>query len=220
MSTDNLIHFVESSFSSYRTCALFESDEFTVSRELRNLYPTLINEYTEYTKRNAPRPIQQLSEVQRDLTGDQNSWKAVFLYGYRQQLAPYHGFFEQTLKFVKGHSKVVNAFFSVLEPGTRLPIHTGKYSGLLRAQLCLMTPPSGDFGLEVDGRLVDVPLGEVRVFDDTYPHCAWNMTETPRVVFIVDFMRPLPFHLHMLNRVGLWLIGRSEYVKGIKRNLN
>lgn len=219
MSTASIVAFIEKRFGPYRKQAVFGTDEFDLSKELQCLYPTLINEYSDYVSNHSLKPIQEYSDVQRDLTGKQQSWKAVFLYGYGQKLGKYDGFFSKTLAFAKGNSRVVNAFFSVLEPGAELPIHTGKYSGLLRAQLCLMSPTSGDFGLEVEGNKVDVPIGQVRIFDDTFPHRAWNRTEQPRVVFIVDFLRPLPFHLHVLNRLGVWLIGRTDYVKGVKRKL-
>lgn len=38
-------------------------------------------------------------------------------------------------------------------------------------------------------------------FDDSYVHEVWNDSDSPRVVLFVDFLRPLPFPLSLLNRM-------------------
>jgi aspartyl/asparaginyl beta-hydroxylase (cupin superfamily) len=41
------------------------------------------------------------------------------------------------------------------------------------------------------------------VFDDTHEHEAWNDTPAPRAVLFVDFVRPMPGILGLVNRAVL-----------------
>jgi beta-hydroxylase len=46
----------------------------------------------------------------------------------------------------------------------------------------------------------------------------WNDSDCHRVVLFVDFERPLPFPLSMLNRLMIWLVSRSPFVtKAVER---
>jgi beta-hydroxylase len=86
--------------------------------------------------------------------------------------------------------------FSVLHSQTRLQPHHG-YPGweFLRAHLALKVP-AGDCALKVGGEVRRWQTGRVLVFDDQAMHEAWNLTDEPRVVLLVDFLsdkrQPLP----------------------------
>ena len=41
--------------------------------------------------------------------------------------------------------------------------------------------------------------GESILFDDSWEHEVYNKSNDIRVVLIVDFLRPMPFHLHAIN---------------------
>jgi aspartyl/asparaginyl beta-hydroxylase (cupin superfamily) len=62
--------------------------------------------------------------------------------------------------------------------------------------------------------------GRSLVFDDSYPHEVWNDTDEERVVMFVDFARPLPFPLSVLNEAMIWLASRSAFVQDIVENVD
>ncbi len=80
------------------------------------------------------------------------------------------------------------AMFSVLEPKTHIPPHTGSANTRLIAHLPLILPGPARFRVGNDTR--DWKMGEAWVFDDTIEHEAWNDADKTRVVLIFDIWRP------------------------------
>ena len=81
-----------------------------------------------------------------------------------------------------------NAFFSILEPRTRIPPHTGVTNTRLTVHLPLVVPP--DCGFRVGGATRGWLPGKAWVFDDTIEHEAWNHSDTPRAILIFDVWNP------------------------------
>lgn len=100
-----------------------------------------------------------------------------------------------------------SAMFSVFKPGADLPEHTGITRGVLRVWLPLILP-EGDIGLMVDGQNLRLQEGKVIVFDDFYPHAAWNRSGQDRMTLLLDIDHPLPGPASVLNRLFLNAIGR------------
>lgn len=48
--------------------------------------------------------------------------------------------------------------------------------------------PEGDCALRVGPETRRWQAGQCIVFDDTTDHEAWNLTDSPRIVLLVDFM--------------------------------
>jgi aspartyl/asparaginyl beta-hydroxylase (cupin superfamily) len=71
----------------------------------------------------------------------------------------------------------------------RIDPHTGPTNLRLRCHLGLSIP-DGDCGLTVAGETRRWREGTCLVFDDSLEHTAWNHTEAPRVVLIVDLWHP------------------------------
>lgn len=81
-----------------------------------------------------------------------------------------------------------NVFFSILEPGTRIPPHTGVTNARLTVHLPLIVPPGCRF--RVGGETREWIPGRAWVFDDTIEHEAWNDSDTPRAILIFDIWNP------------------------------
>jgi len=81
-----------------------------------------------------------------------------------------------------------NAFFSILEPRTHIPPHTGVTNTRLTVHLPLVVPP--DCGFRVGSETREWVPGKAWVFDDTIEHEAWNRSDTPRAVLIFDVWNP------------------------------
>lgn len=76
------------------------------------------------------------------------------------------------------------AFFSLLAPRTRIPPHTGVTNARLIVHLPLIVPEGCGFRVGSESRQWRV--GESFMFDDTLEHEAWNDSDLPRAVLILD----------------------------------
>jgi aspartyl/asparaginyl beta-hydroxylase (cupin superfamily) len=80
------------------------------------------------------------------------------------------------------------AMFSVLQPRTRIPPHTGIANVRLVTHLPLIVPPG--CGFRVGSETRPWREGEAWVFDDTIEHEAWNDSDLPRTILICDVWNP------------------------------
>jgi aspartyl/asparaginyl beta-hydroxylase (cupin superfamily)/Tfp pilus assembly protein PilF len=87
---------------------------------------------------------------------------------------------------VPGHAPT--AFFSLLKPRTRIPPHTGVTNTRLVVHVPLIVPPG--CGFRVGSETREWQPGHAWVFDDTIEHEAWNDSDEPRAILIVDVWNP------------------------------
>ncbi|HEY2070641.1 MAG TPA: aspartyl/asparaginyl beta-hydroxylase domain-containing protein [Rhizomicrobium sp.] len=80
------------------------------------------------------------------------------------------------------------AFFSTLDPHTRIPPHSGDTNARLIVHLPLIVPGQCYFRVGNDTR--EFQQGEAWVFDDTIEHEAWNDSDRLRVILIFDVWNP------------------------------
>lgn len=80
------------------------------------------------------------------------------------------------------------AVFSILQPRTRIPPHVGVNNARLIVHVPLIVP--GDCGIRVGGQTRAWRPGEAFAFDDTIEHEAWNDSDQPRAVLILDTWNP------------------------------
>ena len=80
------------------------------------------------------------------------------------------------------------ALFSVLQPHTHIPPHTGVANFRLLVHLPLILP--GRCRFRVGSETREWRLGEAWVFDDTIEHEAWNDSDETRVILICDLWNP------------------------------
>jgi aspartyl/asparaginyl beta-hydroxylase (cupin superfamily) len=81
------------------------------------------------------------------------------------------------------------AVFSILDAKTRIPPHSGVNNTRLIVHLPLIVPPGCGFRVGAEQR--EWIPGEAFVFDDTFEHEAWNESDVPRAVLILDIWSPL-----------------------------
>jgi aspartyl/asparaginyl beta-hydroxylase (cupin superfamily) len=81
-----------------------------------------------------------------------------------------------------------NAMYSLLQPRTRIPPHTGVSNTRLVVHLPLVVPEGCGFRVGASTR--PWRLGEAFVFDDTIEHEAWNEGDRWRAVLIFDVWSP------------------------------
>ena len=97
-----------------------------------------------------------------------------------------------------GYSPTV--VFSVLQPHTHIPPHTGSTNVRLLTHLPLLLPGPARFRVGNETRMWR--MGEAWVFDDSIEHEAWNDADQQRVILILDVWNPL------LSEAERLLVGR------------
>ncbi|MEZ6146979.1 MAG: aspartyl/asparaginyl beta-hydroxylase domain-containing protein [Planctomycetaceae bacterium] len=105
---------------------------------------------------------------------------------------------------------VIQAFFSILDPGKSIPAHEGPYLGYLRYHLALRVPEHNPPCIVVNHQPYTWKLGEAVLFDDSHLHEVINHSDGVRCVLIIDVLRPMPMLPTMLNRATT-LIARHTY---------
>jgi len=103
------------------------------------------------------------------------------------------------------------AMFSVLQPRTTIPAHTGSTNARLICHLPLILPSNCRFRVGNDTR--EWKMGEAFVFDDSIEHEAWNDSDEVRVVLIFDVWNPLLTQAER-DLVSALLIARKEFDAG------
>jgi aspartyl/asparaginyl beta-hydroxylase (cupin superfamily) len=81
------------------------------------------------------------------------------------------------------------AMFSLLEPRTRIPPHTGSNNVRTTVHLPLVVPEGCGFRVGAETRTVEA--GKAWAFDDTIEHEAWNDSDALRAILILDVWNPL-----------------------------
>jgi aspartyl/asparaginyl beta-hydroxylase (cupin superfamily) len=87
---------------------------------------------------------------------------------------------------VPGHAPT--AFFSILQPHTHIPPHTGVTNTRLVVHVPLIVP--GKCRFRVGSETREWVPGKAWVFDDTIEHEAWNDSDQARAILIVDIWNP------------------------------
>lgn len=98
--------------------------------------------------------------------------------------------------------KAPSVMFSVLAPRTRIPPHHGSSNVRVTVHLPLIVPPG--CGFRVGGETRQWQEGEAWAFDDTIEHEAWNDSDVPRIILILDAWNP---YLTEAERAAVRVIG-------------
>jgi aspartyl/asparaginyl beta-hydroxylase (cupin superfamily)/Flp pilus assembly protein TadD len=136
-------------------------------------------------------PIDQFRELNRS-----RKWSAYFLWNQSDPVAGHIArcpvtarTLEESVPRCRVAGRAPTAFFSILDPNTRIPAHTGITNTRCTVHLPLVVPPH--CGFRVGATTREWLPGKAWVFDDTIEHEAWNLSDTPRAILIFDIWNPL-----------------------------
>jgi aspartyl/asparaginyl beta-hydroxylase (cupin superfamily) len=104
------------------------------------------------------------------------------------------------------------AIFSELKPGVHLKPHCGLWNCRLTIHLGLIVP--SQTGIRVGGEAREWRAGECLVFDDSFLHEAWNLSDRIRVVLLLDVWHPdlTPVEVQVLSTIQRWFANRSRMI--------
>jgi aspartyl/asparaginyl beta-hydroxylase (cupin superfamily) len=123
----------------------------------------------------------------------------------------------ETCRVLDRVPNLIQAFFSILDPGKSIPEHEGPYLGYLRYHLALRVPAKNPPKLFVKSQEYIWKPGEAVLFDDSWPHSVQNSSTEMRAVLVVDVRRPMPFLPALLNTFVTDVIARHTYGRKVAR---
>lgn len=143
-----------------------------------------------------------------DYVGGSNpdaSWDAYFFWRHGRRFDEHHARCPRTSAALSAidlchvERQAPEVCLSVIRPQSTIMPHYGVTNTRLVMHLPLLIP--GDCALHiVDGEAHYWKEGELMLFDDTYQHGAWNHTDQPRLIVLMDCWNP---HLRPVERVAV-----------------
>lgn len=158
--------------------------------ELRSVLADARGEFVPYLQHAADQPLNQWKELNQS-----RRWSSLFLFkdGERQEAniarCPKTVAALEGAPVIRIPERGPTAFFSLLEPKTRIPPHTGTTNIRLTVHIPLIVP--GRCGFRVGTQVREWQPGTALIFDDTIEHEAWNDSDEERVILIFDIWNPL-----------------------------
>ena len=141
----------------------------------------------------------------------EKKWSVFMLYLLGYEVPEARLLCPQVCDVVRGIPNMIQAFFSILEPGKSIPLHDGPYLGYLRYHLGVQIPKHNPPQIIVNQQPYVWKEGEAVLFDDSWPHEVRNDSDEYRAVLIIDVLRPMPFLPHTLNQFVTGIIARFFY---------
>jgi len=175
----------------------------TIRRELMGVWQDGGEGFRPYVGFEPGAPVNQWADLNHN-----PAWSALFFWedGARRDDAcarcPQTAALLDGLPLLDLPGKGPTAMFSILAPRTRIPPHTGSSNVRCTIHLPLVVPPG--CGFRVGAVTREWEAGRAWAFDDTIEHEAWNDSDQPRAILIVDAWNPL---LTEVEREAVRLIG-------------
>lgn len=174
-----------------------------IRRELMSLLEERDPGFRPYVAFDPTQPVNQWEELNHS-----PRWSAWFLWqdGVRQDAhcarCPATASALEALPLLDLPGKGPTAMFSILEPHSRIPPHTGSNNVRTTIHLPLIVPEGCGFRVGSEARIPEA--GTAWAFDDTIEHEAWNDSDQLRAIFILDVWNPL---LSEAERAAVRVVG-------------
>lgn len=191
--------------------------------QLTRNFPVIRNEFEHVLRRKAPMPMyHELDAGEKEISAavaPDKKWSVFMLYilGYKPEFN--RALCPQTCRLLDRIPNLVQAFFSVLDPGKSVPPHDGPYLGYLRYHLGLRVPKQNPPKLIVNSQEHMWREGEAFMFDDSWTHQVVNHSSAPRAVLIVDILRPMPLGPTLVNKIVTQGLMRPLYGRAVARKV-
>ncbi|HTL50431.1 MAG TPA: aspartyl/asparaginyl beta-hydroxylase domain-containing protein [Steroidobacteraceae bacterium] len=167
----------------------FEASTPAIGRELARILVEDEKGFAPYIQYDEHLPLDQWRELNKS-----PRWSAFHFYDKGSEISERCARAPETMTAVRRLPQAFvdlrspTAMFSVLQPKTRIPPHTGIANFRLVVHLPLVLPPG--CGFRVGGETRQWRAGEAWVFDDTIEHEAWNDSDQVRIILICDIWSP------------------------------
>jgi ornithine lipid ester-linked acyl 2-hydroxylase len=130
-------------------------------------------------------------------------WNVFGLYAFEKKIEDNCRLCPQTTQLVESIPGITTAGFSSLAPGTHIHPHVGYTTTVLRCHLGLIVPE--DSAIRVGNQTKSWQSGKCLIFDDTVEHEAWNHSQLPRILLLIDFKKQALQNWEMIRHKKLFL---------------
>lgn len=162
-------------------------------------------------------PLAKVSPDHHRVARD-GKWKSFVFEAYGYHVAENRALCPRTAALLDQVPGLVLAMFSIMEPGTYVPLHKGVSKALINGHLALDVPP-GDCRIEVGGETRGWEEGKLLLLDDTFKHQVWNNTGARRVVLLMQIRRPVGPLAWAVGSAFLAVVRRTGYIQDPRREL-
>ena len=184
-------------------------------------YPTIRGEFERVWNLNPSMPTyHEVDPGERAISATvdpDKKWTVFMLYVFGYKPERNRSLCPETCRILDRVPNMIQAFFSILEPGKSVPLHEGPYLGYLRYHLGLSVPKENPPKLIVNSKEYVWKPGEAVMFDDSWPHQVINHSNEIRAVLIVDVLRQLPLLPTVVNKLVTRCVFRPFYGKAVAR---
>ena len=167
-----------------------EAQTDAIRAELLSLWAEDDPDFRPYVAYDPTQPANQWAELNHS-----PRWSAWFLWedGVRNDAncarCPATAAAVERVPLLDTPGKAPSVMFSILQPRTRIPPHTGSTNARTTVHLPLVVPPGCGFRVGAETR--SWREGVAWAFDDTIEHEAWNDSDQVRAILILDVWNPL-----------------------------
>jgi hypothetical protein len=173
-------------FPAQNLVPLWRWRQFGWEEMIEAAWPQILQEFRANQERARSQPVR----VWGQQVNPRMAWRKLVFTFTGVDLIETHEAFPITSAILRQIPNLMGAEFSVLPPGGTISEHNNcVFEEMIRTHLGVIVPP-GDVQFKIGGRQTSWQEGGLLVFDDTFPHSAWNRTDQERVVLMIDVKRP------------------------------
>lgn len=162
-----------------------DGSHFLWYQEFQNNYTKILKELQNYLKENNLEGYFNVSMVTKP-----KSWKTISLKNWGINLFKNQKNFPLTSSILNNYPEILSLSFNLLEPKSAILPHCGDTNGIYRCHLGLEIPEGlPNCGFRVRDEIRPWENGQWIVFMDAYNHEAFNHSEQPRYIMVIDVLR-------------------------------
>ncbi len=161
-----------------------DPQKFAVALDLEQNAAQIVAEAQAIDERSFQDEAEKIARVGR--------WSVYFLYERGRKNRENCSLCPVTTAVIEAHRTVTTTagmiYFSRLDPSTRIAPHKGPTNMRLRCHFGIEIPDR--CGIRVGEVTATWKTGHCIVFDDSFEHEVWNLSDQPRTVLIIDLWHP------------------------------
>ena len=194
---------------------------FPAGRRFAEAWRTIRDEAMTVAARLAevPRFHEIMPEQTAISANDDRDWRMFIIKAYGVEVPENKARCPALAAIVATAPEVLSASISFMAPKKHIPAHRGPFRGVLRFYLGLSMPRLADGRpgavLKVADQEYRLQEGEYMLWDDTYPHEAWNESDRFRAVLLLDVWRPgMPADMELFSRALIAMVRAGMRIRG------
>ena len=171
--------------------AFYDNTEYPLTKILEDHAEIIIQEIKKFYKEDSDKLTTNFVPYNVDVKG----WDTMVLYSAGVVNKQFLKYLPNTWGLIKDYPGLSLLMVSVLKPGVRLKAHFGDTDAMVRNHLGVVIPePYPKVGMRIKAEERAWEEGKVLSFCVVNRHYAWNYSDKPRVILMVDFVKPEYLH--------------------------